>query len=58
MPGSLSVSLTDGQGGELCAPYGTVKSTCVVTNYGTGRAATQRDLHAENITVLELGSRC
>jgi hypothetical protein len=56
--GSLSVSMTDGQSGELCAPYGTVKSACVVGSHGTRRAATQRDLHAKNITLLELRSRC
>lgn len=56
--GSLSFSMTDGPSGEPCASYGTVKSVCVVGSHGTRRAATQRNLHAENITVLELGSRC
>jgi hypothetical protein len=56
--GSLSVSMTDGPSGELCAPYGTVKSACVVGSHGTRRAATQGDLHAENITVLAMRSRC
>ena len=51
---SLSVSMTDGQSGELCASYGAVKSACVVR-------ATARDGHRLNvifITILELGSRC
>jgi hypothetical protein len=56
--GSLSVSMTDGRSGERCAPYRTVNPACVVGSHGDGPAATQRDLHTEHVTMLQLGSRC
>ena len=51
------MSLCAGSLSELCAQYGMVNSACVVGSNGAGRTATQRDLHAENITDIELRSR-
>ena len=53
----MSLRMCAGSLSELCAPYGMVDSACVVGSNGPGRAATQRDLHAENITDIQLRSR-
>ena len=46
----MSLRICAGSLSEPCAQYGMVNSACVVGSDGAGRAATQRDLHAENIT--------
>jgi ribosomal protein S11 len=53
----MSLRMCAGSLSELCAQYGMVNSACVVGSNGPGRAATQRDLHAENITDIQLRSR-
>jgi hypothetical protein len=53
----MSLRVCAGSLFELCAQYGMVHSACVVGSNGAGRAATQPDLHAEDITVIQLKSR-